>query len=148
MLFSCRLFCVHVGICSCAGACCVVGDVGNQLRETLVDGEFPLVRLWRKVDRICSSAGRCLPCVVMAAALSVDDDARCCFAIGGDTASDDPDVSGPIVSIVRCCGVPVISITAAAGVRTRAGRLLESDRLRFVDIVSKGACGFRGKPFG
>ena len=130
----------HVSSSQIAGALCVVGDVGNHCRVTLLEFDCSC---WRDRERVCSLARRGLSCVVIA----VDDVARCCFAIGGDTPSEDPAVSGPTVCKVRGCGVPVISITAAAWVLSRAGRMVESDRLRFVHIVSKGARKFRDQAF-
>ena len=95
--------------------------------------------VWRERERVRSSAGRGLPCVGMAVALSVDDDPLCCFAIRS-AASEDPDVSARIVSKVRGVGaLPVISITAAAGVLARTGRLVESDRLRRRELIVKGS---------
>ena len=117
---------------ACCGASCAVDDVGNHCRVTLLGLEGSYAR---DREKVCSSARRGLHC----AGIAVDDVARCCFAVGGDTPSEDPDVSGPIASKVRGFGVPVISITAAAGVRAR--RCVESERFRRTPrMVAKGTC--------
>ena len=103
------------------------------------------LRVLRVYARAMSSPGRGRACVGSAVALSSFDDLPLsCFAVGGE-ASDEPEVSAPIVAIGA---LPVISITAAAGVLTRTKRFVESERFRRMPDIVERCLPLSGKPFG
>ena len=130
--------------CCGGGASCVAGDVGNQLRVMLLVHVHSPLRVLRVYVKAMSSAGRGRDCVGSAVALSsFDDQPLSCFAVGGE-ATDETEVSAPIVAIGA---LPVISITAAAGVLARTGRFVESERFRPMTDIVERCLPLSGKPF-